>query len=247
MRILKLVAALGMALAAAGASATILSYTFTANGVTDSVSQAGTAVFTFDTQNLGTFTVQLTDNVDPTSKIPSELDGFEFSFSGGPSVLSLTSVVAQSVINCNGSSGSSCPAGDGSSPYGWGVTLSGDDATLGAGFKNGGFSYHPYGIVNANYVAPGGNGGLSNAQHNPLLIGPVTFTFTVTGLQTIPEISNVTFLFGTVPDAQDGTCTSGANCPQHDPPTLPEPRMLALLGLALMSMAWVSRARLRRV
>jgi len=246
----KLLVALGLLLGAATASATV-TYTFVADGVTNSVSQQATAVFAFN-DDATSLSITLTDNVDPTEFIASELDGLLFTLTETPTSQTLLSVTPQSVINCNGVAGptTSCPAGEGTSPYGWGSTLSGASIALGAGFTGSGFSYHPYAIVNENYVASGGNGGLSNSQHNPLLVGPVTFTFSLAGLNFVPEISSVTFLFGTVPDAQQGDCT-GASC---DPPctdgncgdqNVPEPPLVALYGLVLVSAAWASRRRLR--
>jgi hypothetical protein len=249
--------ALGLLLGATTASATV-TYTFVADGVTNSVSQQGTAVFAFS-DDATSLSITLTDNVNPTAFIASELDGLLFTLTETPTSLNLLSVTPQSVINCNGVSGGSCPAGTGTDPYGWGSTQNGASFELGAGFTGSGFSYHPYAIVNENYVAPGGNGGLSNNQHNPLLVGPVTFTFSLSGLSFVPEISSVTFLFGTVPDSQQGDCTQ-ANCEppctagaQCDPPpctngdcgdqNVPEPRSIALLGLALLSAVWISRRR----
>ena len=250
--------ALGLLVGAPTASATLMEFHFTADGVTDSASQQATAVFTFDTDNLGSFTITLTDTVTPTAKIASELDGFEFAFSQAPSSLSLASIIPASVVDC--SQGAPCldVSPTTSSPYGWGTTLTGTDAALGAGFTGGGFSYHPYAIVNSNYEAPGGNGGGSNSQHNPLLVGPVTFTFNVSGLTGVPDISSVMFLFGTVPDSQPGTpCTNGDCTDLTDltdvtdvtdvtditDVTVPEPQTLALLGLGLLSVGLLSRRR----
>src|SRR5438552_712021 len=181
-------------------------YTWTVDGVTEGVAQRGTAVFNFASATQ--LTITLTDNVIPTALIASELDGLIFTFSGAASGLSLGSVLAGAVVNCSGST-SPCPPGGGSSPYGWGTTLIGNTMTLAAGYANGGYQYHPYAIVNSDYTAPGGSGGLSNPQHNPLLVGPVTFSLTLTGLTSIPEIMSVTFLFGTVPNAQTGVDPPG--------------------------------------
>ena len=259
MKLRNVLVALGMLLGASAASATV-TYTFVADGVTNSVSQQGTAVFAFS-DDATSLTITLTDNVDPTALIASELDGLLFTLTETPTALELLSVTPQSVINCNGVLGptSSCPAGIGTDPYGWGTTQDGANFALGAGFTGSGFQYHPYAIVNENYLAPGGNGGLSNNQHNPLLVGPVTFTFSISGLSFVPEISSVTFLFGTVPDSQQGECT-GATCEppctgaQCDPPpctngdcgdqTVPEPPAVALFGLALLA-AGLARRRIR--
>jgi hypothetical protein len=224
--------------ASMSASATLISTTFTADGVTGTTSQQGTAVFTFDTTDLTFLTITLTDNVDPTALIASELDGLEFTFSDAPLTMTLQSVSPQSVINCNNSV-DPCPTVTASSPYGWGTTLTGSDGALGAGFTGAGFSYHPFAIVNTNYDAPGGNGGISNDQHNPLLVGPVTFTFLLSGLQGVPEITSVNFLFGTVPDSQPGTPGGGGDV------SVPEPQTLALLGLGLVSLAWMTRRKRR--
>jgi len=217
-----------LAMASAAASATPVSFTYTANGVTDSVSQQATAVFTFDTSNLSSFTLTLTDNVNPTAFIQSELTGLLFSFSSAPSSIALVSVNATSVIDCTNTS-SPCPSGAGSSPYGWGATLAGGDLLLGAGFDGSAFSYQPYGIVNANYTSSGGGGGLGVPTNNPLLVGPVTFGFTVSGLAHVPMLNDVRLAFGD-PDIQV---------------TVPEPQSLALLGGAFLAL-WLTRRQGRR-
>ena len=253
MSIPKVLAAVGLALAASCASANV-TYTFTADGVTDSKAQQGTAVFVFSDDG-SQLALTLTDNVDPTSFIASELDGFTFSLSQAPTTQSLLSVSAQSVINCTGISGSTCPAGDGSSPYGYGSVLNGDEITLGAGFTGSGFAYHPYAIVNASYNSPGGQGGFSNHQHTPLLVGPVTFTFALTGLTSAPDVIDVSFLFGTNPDSQAGTCTTvgggcGDVCTSGDCTSqatgVPEPQTMALLGAGLLGIGWSMRRQVRR-
>jgi PEP-CTERM motif len=232
MRVAKLLMiGFGWLMAASAATAGIIS-TWTANGVTEGVAQRGTAVFNFISPTQ--LSITLTDDVVPTALIASILDGLVFTLSNAPSGQSLGSVGATAIVNCTNST-TPCPPGGGSSPYGWGTTLSGNTLTLGAGFSGGTFGYHPYGIVNSNYSAPGGNGGLSNNQHNPLLIGPVTFDITLTGLTSIPDIVGVSFLFGTVPNAQTGGGTSG---------DIPEPQSLALVGLGLLILGSFSRRRL---
>jgi hypothetical protein len=227
-----------MLVSSAGMANTI--YTFGANGTTEGISQRGTATFNFASPSL--LTITLSDDVVPTSFIASELAGLIFTFSSALSGQSLGPVIPSAVINCTGST-SPCPPGTGSTPYGWGTTLSGNTLSLGAGFSGGTFAYHPYAIVNSSYSAPGGNGGLSNPEHNPLLVGPVTFNLTLTGLTSIPDITSVSFLFGTVPDSQSGTCTS-VPCGGIPPQVVPEPRSLALVGLGMLLLAWFGRRRL---
>ena len=242
MRTPKVLTAIGLVLAASVASANMVQ-TFTADGVTDSTAQQGTATFDFNGSML---TLTLTDDVTPTSKIASLLDGIVFTLSETPLTSNLVSVSPDSVINCSGIASSSCPPGDGSSPYGYGSTQTGATIELGAGINpDGTFSYKPYGIVNTSYVSPGGSGGLSNSQHNPLLVGPVKFIFDLTGLSGSQEVTSVTFKFGTVPDSQPGACTSGACTPSADTP-VPEPQTLALLSIGLLGIGWSMRRAARQ-
>src|SRR4029079_16369487 len=67
-------------LTAAAVAAMPIAYTFIADGVTENVAQQGTAVFAFDTTNLTTFSITLTDNVDPTAFIASDPDGPRLTF-----------------------------------------------------------------------------------------------------------------------------------------------------------------------
>jgi hypothetical protein len=216
--------------ASAGASATLITQTFNASGVTDSFSQQGTAIFQIDTDNPDTFTVRLLDNVSPTGNILSVLNGISFSLSQPVTSINITGITPTSVIDCTASSTTTCPQPNPmpTEPFGWNATVSGGTVTLGAGFDSStsSFKFHPFGIVNANY-----NGtGLSDAENNPLLVGPVTFTFS-TDVQAFPEILGVTFLFGTVPDPVPGAVDA-----------VPEPHSLALLGIALVA-GWVVRSR----
>jgi hypothetical protein len=204
-----------------------IQYTFYASGVTENYAQQGLAVFNFSDDG-SSLSITLTDTVSPTAAIESEISGLSFELSFAPTSMSLVSVTASSVIDCSNSS-SPCPPGAGSSPYGWGVTQNGGTGTLGAGYNGSGFSSEPYGIVNANYLSSPGGGGLSTPSNNPLLVGPVTFTFALTGLSFAPEVGSVVFAFG-------------------DPIPLPavavaEPQSLALIAIGLLGVAWVARRR----
>ena len=209
------------------ASANVV-YTFYASGITENYAQQGTAVFSFADDG-SSLSITLTDTVSPTSAIQSEISGLAFTFSFAPTTMSLTSVSATQVIDCSNSS-SPCPPGDGSSPYGWGATLGGGLATMGAGFDGSTFAYQPYGIVNANYLSVAGAGGLATPSNNPLLVGPVTFTFALTGLWFAPEVSSVIFAFG------DPISVAGA---------VPEPQTVALFAIALLAAGWIGRRKVR--
>lgn len=215
---------------ATSASAAPISYTFNADGITDVASQAGTAVFTFS-EDMSTLTIDLTNNTSPTALIRSELDGLTFSLSAAAGA-SLASVGANGgVVDCSIAS-DPCPAGAGSTPFGWGLTGSGGASfALGAGFSGGTFSHQPYGIVNSNFT---GSGELSSPSTNPLLVGPVRFTINLTGLPFIPEVTDVAFLFGaeTPPDSQPGIPGGTA---------IPEPGSVVLLGLGLIALGMKRR------
>jgi hypothetical protein len=226
----KLIAAAGAALMFSSAAIANVIYTWTADGVTENIAQQATAIFNFSSKD--SLTITLINNVAPTASITSELDGLVWSLTSAPATATLLSVSALSVIDCT--SGVPCSPGDGATPYGWGTTHSGLDLALGAGFAGGGFSYHPYGIVNQSF-----NGaGLNDPLFNPLLVGPVTYTFALTGLNFIPEVTSATFLFGKVPTRVNGV----------DPPNgVPEPQSLALLGIGLLAAAWTSHRKRRPV
>ena len=201
-------------------------YTFYANGVTENYSQQGTALFNFSNDG-SSLSITLTDTVSPTAAILSEITGLDFTLSSTPTSISLLSVTGGSVVDCTNSA-SPCPPGTGSSPYGWGVVGSAGGATLGAGFDGSGFSYQPYGIVNTNYLSALGSGQLDAPSTNPLLVGPVTFNFALTGLPYAPEVSSVVFKFG-------------------DPISVPvpEPQSLALLAAGLLAAGFASRRKHR--
>lgn len=210
----------------AGAMANV-QYKFYADGVTEDFSQQGTALFSFSNDG-SALSITLTDTVQPTPAVLSSITGLQFSLSSTPTAISLTSVSAAGVVDCSNTS-SPCPPGAGSSPYGWGTVATGSDVALGAGFDGSSFSYQPYGIVNTSYLSPGGPGGLGDPAVNPLLVGPVTFTFALSGLAYAPQVNSVVFEFG-------------------DPTPLravPEPQSLLLLALGLIAAGWVTRHRAR--
>ena len=180
MKIRQLAVAAVFLVASSLASANV-QYTFYASGVTESYAQEGTALFSFSNDG-SSLSITLTDTVDPTAAILSSITGLQFGLSSAPTSMSLVSVSAAQVVDCTNSS-NPCPLGGGSSPYGWGSVATAGGFSLGAGFDGSSFAYQPYGIVNAHYLSPGGLGGLGDPASNPLLVGPVTFNFALTGLR----------------------------------------------------------------
>jgi hypothetical protein len=228
MKSIRAIVGAGLLCVASLASANI-QYTFYASGVTENYAQQGTAIFSFANDG-SSLSITLINTVNPTSAIQSEISGLSFAFSIAPTSMSLVSVTPSLVIDCSNSA-NPCPPGAGSSPYGWGTTLAGGGATLGAGFDGTSYAYEPYGIVNANYLST--PGGLATPSNNPLLVGPVTFSFALTGLTFAPEIGSVVFAFGD-PDFQPAAVA------------IPEPQSLALFALALLVAGWASRRKQSR-
>ena len=225
--------AVALALVSTAASADFVQV-FHANGVTESVSQQATARFDFASPT--SLSITLTNNVDPTEFIQSILDGIEFSLSS-PATLTLTGVTAVGAINCSPGGGitpgSPCPAAGAPDPfYGWGSLGSGSSVSLGSGFNGSTFAFHPYDIVNASYNIAGGGTGLSDPAYNPLLVGPVTFSFAIAGATGMPQVTSANFVFG------DPIRIAAV--------TVPEPASLTLVALGLLAVAFGIRRRNRK-
>ncbi len=236
------VIALGAAFALLGTAQASILYTVN-TGTNGNANQS--ALATFDFSSPGTFSLTL-NNTGTVVGIASVLDGFNFSQSGLSS-FSLSSIdSAEGLVTCTSSSaktGSCTEANGGMQPLSeWGVSSTGTSV-----FMSAGQGLHPYGIINdsANaWVASNGQkGGVTNAEHNPYLEGPVTFTFNVGADSTVPTLWNVQFLFGTEPTTIDGTCASSNEC--SPPVATPEPGALAIFGAGLLGCALFIHRRRR--
>jgi hypothetical protein len=209
---------------ALSASAFPATFTFTGSDNQGGVPQNGSVTFTINSSDL-MITLTNTGGPGQVQNIASELDGLKFTLTGGSALLnpaSLTGSNPDGAIDCAGVS--VCTPVTVVSPFGWGLS-GGPTFQLAAG----GGSFKPNAIVNSNVVAPGGNGGVSNAQHNPLLLGPVTFDIGFTG--TAPTgIGNVVLQFGTGPADVTGTA-------------VPEPSLSGFLLLSLIGVALVVRRK----
>jgi hypothetical protein len=183
------------------AQAALWSQTITASGTAGGLPVAASATFTLN--SLTDLTITLENDTAAIAAIVQELGGVSFSLSGSPG-MSLTSVTPAGLVTYD-------PQGSatGSSPYGWGLTSSGLFAGSG--------SWHPYAIVNDNVTVADG---IPNAQHNPLLVGPVDFDITLSGLSSTPTLDFGAFYFGTSGDT-----------------IVPLPGALLLLAPGLMGLA----------
>jgi len=213
-------------------SASAILFTFTG---TTGDPKHGTALFTVNSSTSLTMVVTNTAGPGQLGVIGSVLDGIAFTFSAAPTSLTLTSVTAANGV-VNLCSGPQCPPPALLGPlYGWAV---GGSLSTPQVFAGGG-SWHPGGIINDN-VTP--TDGITNAQHNPYLDGPVTFQFTVAGwagLPTLPTITTATGYFGTAGVNVVGTSTDTSV-------VIPEPTTLLLLGSGLFGLPLLRRRRGQR-
>jgi hypothetical protein len=233
------------AIAAAASTAAATTFTLDTTIGSDNASIAASAEFTWSGNTLNLHLSNTTDSID---KIIQELTGITFVLSGSPSLQSVSGM-SEGSTNCVGiAAGQSCafdstpvdPFGDppdldghGAPPNGWGFLPNYALFTFAAGDG----SFKPYGIINDSIVGSGSSGGLSNPQHNPLLLGPVDFQFVFAPLAMPPMISGVQFYWGTGGDHRSGVLCTEGDCLTSSVAPVPEPQTLALLGVSLLAMA----------
>jgi hypothetical protein len=187
--------------------------------------------------NIGTNSMTITlTNIGTVTDIAHTLTGVIFTFSATPPAETLTGASAAGTATCTGTGASTtCTSNTtpvsapGATPFGWTLSTSAATDTLQAGAG----SFKPDGIVNGTIDA-NGKDGLGNAQHNPYLNGPVTFTKTfATAADANLTVTAVTFDFGTTPDTETG----------H---VVPEPSSIFLGGTVLLLLGYAARKRLFR-
>jgi hypothetical protein len=219
-----------LALAAAPAKADIVT-TFDGSGTSASDGRVQDGEVVFDI-NQGTKTITVTlKNTDTATigGISQTLVGVTWAFDAGnaPGTLTLsTTATAAGAVNCTTSANPCTSATVPSGTFGWGLDAGSGPGSVSVTTPNlfaGDGSGKPNGIVTTNI--DGSSDGLSNAQHNNYLVGPVTFTFTYTG--TVTSIDSANLYFGTSGEHQSG----GSGTTQS---TTPEPASFLLLGTVLV-------------
>jgi hypothetical protein len=223
-------------------------YLFTTSGLVNGKPVAASALFDVSESGL---TIALTNTTSSPGDIAQILDGFRWTMEGDPTLAAISQVLSGFVADCAGAT-DPCPGGSApTAPNSWwliGEANGPYEVLSGAPYVSRSDTYrhqlHPYGLLSAGYDAPGGNGGLSNGQHNPLLVGTMTLTYDYPTLTYVPEITSATFLWGTEPGTTPGDCETCAPPPPQRPELpVPEPAGVLLLTTGVLGSAGLLRKR----
>jgi len=236
------------------------------NGGTDQVS--ATAFASYDS-SAGTLTITLSNTSTAVTNIGMILDDFSFAAQDGVTFGQPTSVSASGMITCGSTNPNytctqSALSGYPGTANPWGIATTndvtsktvvagGNTVELGAGFTGTSWSLFPWGIVNTSVLnctgAPDCDGLGGPNPHGPYLVD-ATFTIPVTLAQgaTFTDLTNVLFTWGTGPEVATSTSTStgGQISTSSGPISEPNSSALTLLGVAMIGLVFMMRARSKR-
>lgn len=227
------------------ASEAVASLVFSSSSATQDTDGPVAASAHFEIDRAGELTVTLTNTQTHIGSIGQALSEFYFTWNGPGSITALTTVAGTPVeIKSSGAYTLLTPVSGSGGDYHWGFGVSGGAVAIETVASSGNDAVAPGGKPNYLIVgAPGGtaygSGSPSLDQHNPSFYESAQFVFADSALVpsialTASTISNVSFGFGTGPEAKlGGTLTSVIS---------PEPTTFVLFGAAVVGLV-VSRCR----